>query len=158
MEQIITIRAYTCTYRLVYPAFWLTAPKATLCKIFKWLFRFEWYTENQEAIKFFDRELPDMAKIVDAQNAETISEREQTVKDRKADYEHDYLDPNPATFPETWDKGRKQAEKERRKMRNADNLRRVKEAETRLKWAQKQAEKDHEKAELVYQIYLAEKG
>lgn len=158
MEQVITIRAYSCTYRLVYPAFWLAVPKATLCKIFKWLFRFEWYTENQEAIEFFDRELPDMVKIVDAQNAEKISAAEKEWRARQADYEHDYLDPNPATFPATWDKGHKQAEKEHRKKWNADNLRRVKNAEARHRWAQKQAAKDHERAELVYQIYLAERG
>ena len=158
MEQVITIRAYSCTYRLIYPAFWLGAPKATLCKIFKWLFRFDLYPENQEAIEFFDRELPDMVKIVDAQSAEKISAAEKEWRARQADYKHDYLDPNPAMFPATWDKGHKQAEKERRKKWNADNLRRVKDAEARHRWAQKQAVKDHERAEMVYQIYLAEKG
>ena len=157
-EKIVTFRADTCTYNLAYPDFFLTVTKATLVKLFKWLFRYDWYRENEEAIDFLDRALPDMKEIVEARNKEKVDAAEKRWRERLADYEKDYLDPNPATFPAEWDKGHKQAEKANRKKWNAENLRRVKDAKADHERAKKQAQKDLERVKEVFAIYQEAKN
>ncbi len=101
-EKTISFRCFdTCRYTLVFPAFFLDRPKATLVKVFKWLFQFDWYAENQEAIEFFDREIPVFAKNAEAIGQKQIDGAEKTwqecmsvcdhntrrVKEAKANYE-----------------------------------------------------------------------
>ncbi len=157
--DIITLRCFgACVYQLCYPAFFLDAPKATLRKIFKWLFRFEWYEENKKAIAFFEQALPEMAQLVDANNRALIAAANKEWQECQEHYKRCWLDPNPATFPAKWDDGHKHAEKEYRKKRNAENLRLVKESKARYERAVKQADKDHDKAVEIRALYLAAKA
>lgn len=91
METIIRIRCFdTCLYQLVYPTFFVRVTKATLKTIFKYLFQFGWYEENQQAIAFLDRELPEIVQTVDAWNTEKIKNTKaalfnQTIKQAEKD-------------------------------------------------------------------------
>lgn len=158
-DSTVVIRCFdTCVYTLVYPAFFVEVPKATLRKIFKWLFQFEWYRENEETISFLDRELPILKDAVEAQNKRKIEDAETVWRERLAEYDKAYLNPDPATFPADWTKKQKHVEQQSRKKQNAHRMARVKDAKTVYERAKKQAVKDLERAKEVYSIYLAAKG
>ena len=153
-EDYITIRCYDfCTYTLVYPRFLLEVSKATLAKLMKLLFQFNYFRENEETISFFDRELPQLTDRVDADNAEKITAAAAKVQYRQDVYKEEYLDPNPANMPQEWDKGHKNTEKAHRKDRNAENMRRIKDAKAQYEWHVKQAERDRKRTKEVIEIY-----
>lgn len=136
----------------------MEVPKATLRKIFKWLFQFEWYRENEETISFLDRELPVLKEAVEAQNKRKVEDAETVWRERLAEYEKEYINPDPSTFPADWTKDAKRAEQKSRKEQNARRMARVKDAKAVYESAKKQAAKDLERAKEVYSIYLAAKG
>ena len=82
---------------------------------------------------------------------------EQRLQECIEDYERDFLDPDPATFPADWPSAKKRAEVKSRKDWNAPRMQRVKNAKMNLEQAKKQAKKDLERAKEVYEIYLTEK-
>lgn len=152
--KTVVIRCFdTCVYTLLFPTFFTTAPKATLCKILKRLFQFEWYRENEETIDFLDRELPELNKTVEAEGAERIAGAEKAWRDRMADYERDFLDPNMASFPADWSKDKKREKRKRRKEFNARNMARVKGAKRNYEYTKKQVLKEIERAKVVYEVY-----
>lgn len=152
-EKIVTFRADTCTYNLVYPDFFLTVPKANLVKLFKWLFRYDWYRENEEAIDFFDRALPELKELVEARSKEKMAAAEKKLSERMTDYEREYRDPSMSKLPADWSKDKKKSERDRRKEFNRKYMERVKDAKTALRWAEKQAQKDLERVKEVCAIY-----
>ena len=157
-EKTVVIRCFDkCYYTLVYPAFFLTMPKSTTQKLFKWLFDYEWCSENETTIAFLDRELPLLPEIVEAQGKERIARNEQRLRERKATYEKEYQDPNMARMPRDWSESSKALERDYRKQTNASNRRLVKEAEAELARAKKQAVKDAARAKEIYEIYKTEK-
>ena len=157
-EKTIVIRCFdTCRYALTYPVFFLTTPKATIQKLFKWLFAYEWYFENEATIAFLDHELPLLPEIVEAQGKERITRREQRLQERRATYEKEYLDPNMARMPRDWSDSMKTLERDYRKQTNASNKKLVKEAEAELEYAKKRAVKDVARAKEIYEIYKTEK-
>lgn len=157
-EKIIIFRADTCTYNLVYPDFLLSLPKANLVKLFKWLFRYDWYRENEETINFFDGALPELQGLVEARNKEKVERAEKKLSERMAEHEHEYRDPRMSKLPADWPKDKKELERERRKEANKRLMDRVKNAKTALKWAEKQAQKDLERVKEVYVIYQESKN
>lgn len=158
MDKTVVIRCFdTCYYTLVYPAFFLDRPKATIQKLFRWLFAYEWYSENEATIAFLDRELPLLPEIVEAQGKERIARREQVLQERKATYEKEYLDPNMARMPRDWSESTKTIERDYRKQTNTSNKWLVKEAEAELDHTKKQAVKDVARAKEIYEIYKSEK-
>lgn len=158
-ETSIHIRCFDdCHYYLAYPMFFTSTPRATLRKIFKWLFQFDYYRENEETIAFLDRELPFLPEAVEAKSKERIAQREKTWRDRLADSQKEYLDWAIAGMPREWSKDTKALERDRRKKRNADNVRRVKDAKADYERAKKQAIKDLERAKEVFEIYQTAKN
>ena len=157
-ETSIHIRCFeTCHYHLAYPMFFTSVPKATLRKIFKWLFQFNYYRENEETIAFLDRELPYLPEAVEAKCKEQVAQREKTWRDRLADSQKEYLDPAIARMPREWSKSAKALERDKRKKQNADNARRVKDAKADFERAKKQVVKDLERAKEVFALYQATK-
>lgn len=157
----VVIRCFdTCVYTLFYPAFFVNAPKATLRKIFKWLFQFDWYRENEETISFLDRELqlPVLKEAVEAQNKQKIEDAKTVWRERLAEYEEEYLNPDPATFPADWTKEKKRAERQNRKEQNARRMAYVKDAKTVYERAKKQAAKDLARVKEVFAIYQEAKN
>lgn len=153
-EKNVYIRCFdTCRYELVWPTFFLEAPKATLRKIFKWLFMFGDYRDNEDTIEFFDREFPNFISAVEKRGQERIAAKEKVWRDRQADYEKEYLDPNLASFPTDWPKTKKRAEQKIRKERNARSAQRVKDAKTSYELAKKNAAKDFVRAAQVFELY-----
>lgn len=157
-DRVIHIRCFdTCHYNLAYPQFFVEMPRATLRKIFKWLFQFDYYRENEDTISFLNRELPYLSEDVEAKGKERIADREKVWRDRLADSQKEYLDPAIARMPREWSKSAKALERDRRKKQNADNARRVKDAKADYERAKKQAVKDLERAKEVFALYQATK-
>lgn len=152
-EKNVTFRVDTCFYDLVYPDFFLTIQKANLVKLFKWLFQYDWYTENKDAIEFFDRALPELQELVEARNKEKVAAAEKKLNERRADYERECLDPRMSKLPADWSMSEKRFEHDRRMETNRRNRERVNDAKTVLRQAEKQAQKDLERAKEVYAIY-----
>ncbi len=157
MDKIVTFRADSCIYNLVYPYFFLSATKAALVELFKSLFWYDGYRENEEAIRFFDTALPVLKTEVEVKFKERISAAEKKLSERRADYEREYLDPNMSRFPANWSKRKKVAERDARKKWNKDLVALVKEAETSLEWAKKEAAQALKHAERVITLYQAAK-
>lgn len=158
-DRVLVIRCFdTCTYTIEYPRFFLEADKATLRKILKYLFRFEWLAENQNTICFLNQALPDFVNLIDAKNAERIAAAEKEWYREQACYQVDFRDPNPATFPVSWDEGHKKAEKAQRKAWNAKLKERMKNAKSRYEQAKRQALKDYQRAQEIGALYLTAKG
>ena len=138
MDKTVVIRCFdACYYTLFYPAFFLGKPKATIQKLFKWLFAYAWYAENEATIDFLDRELPLLPEIVEAKGKEWIADAEKTLQSRTRYYDLDYLDPDMSKMPAAWDKDKKRHERDKRKSHNAENLRRVKEAKAAVEYTKK---------------------
>lgn len=153
-DKTVTIRCFnTCTYDLYFPAFFVEASKATLRKILKWLFRFDWYPENEETIRFLDRELPRLQEWVEARNKARIEAAEKKLMERKAEYDLLFESLDQATFPADWSKKRKTEERKARRDRNAQRMIPVKDAKADCERAKKKAAKDLEHAKEVFAIY-----
>lgn len=156
-EKNVTFRVDTCFYNLVYPDFFLTIQKASIVKLFKWLFQYDWYTENKDAIDFFDRALPELQQLVEARNKEKVAAAEKHLSETTADYEREYLDPKMSNLPADWSKSKKRFEHDRRIAFNKRNKEHVNDAKTVLRQAEKQAQKDLERAKEVNAIYQKSK-
>jgi len=155
-DLVIVIRCFdNCVYRLAYPAFFLEAKKPAVRKILRYLYEFDW--KNTETIAVVEREFPQFVDTVKALGNERVSEFERRLQECVEDYERDFLDPDPATFPSDWPAVKKRAEIKSRKEWNTPRMQRVKNAKVNLEQAKKQAKKDLERAKEVYEIYLAEK-
>ena len=154
METILTIKCFdTCVYRLSFPAFFMNKPITTHRKIFTWLFQFDWYKENEETIIFLDREMPRLPETIKAEGEQRIEKAEKVWRERMADYQKEYLNPDPATFPADWTKAKKREERAIRKQWNATQMIPVKDAKAAYESAKKQAPKNVERAEMLYEIY-----
>lgn len=155
-DKVICIRCFdACCYNLAYPQFFMTAPKATLRKIFKWLFQFRYYRANEVAIEFFDRALPELKGLIKTRSIETA---EKVLSERMADYEREYRDPSMSKLPADWPQAKKKSERDRRKEFNKRYMERVKDAKAALKQAEKRFPKDLERAKEVCAIYQEAKN
>ena len=142
---IVTIKCFdSCVFTLVYPDFFTVSDKATLRKLFKYMFRFDW--RNEETIAFFEREFEfsNLEDTVNNRNAEKIAKARIEWNDRVDFYNREYKDPKCAATPD-----------EKRKIReqNAARNKRVREAYAALRRAEKQAQKDLEKCKEIRAIY-----
>ena len=154
-EKVVVIRCETCTYRLKYPAFFLEAKKPALRKIFKLMYRYGW--QNPETIAFLEREFPNFAATVEEQGKERVAKFAQRLQECTADYERDFLNPDPATFPKGMTKDEIRSEKQSRKEWNAIRMQRVKNAKANHERARIDARNDFERAKQVYELFLSEK-
>ena len=146
-NNIVTIKCFNhCLYELVYPRFFIEAGKPTLRKLFKWLFQYEW--KNEKTIAFLDENIPEIGKAIGEINKEKIAKRQSDVNDRQYYYDREYKDPRQAATPE---------EKQRIKEQNAARKKRLDEAKSFLKSAEKQAQRDLQRATEVIAIYLEAK-
>ena len=146
-NNVVTIKCFdTCVYQLVYPQFFIEAGKPTLKKLFKWLFQYEW--RNEKTIAFLDENIPEIGKAISEINKEKIAKRQSDVNDRQYYYDREYKDPRQAATPE---------EKQKIKEQNAARKKRLDEAKSFLKSAEKQAQRDLQRATEVIAIYLEAK-
>ena len=146
-NNIVTIKCFNhCLYELVYPRFFIEAGKPTLRKLCKWLFQYEW--KNEKTIAFLDENIPEIGKAISEINKEKIAKRQSDVNDRQYYYDREYKDPRQAATPE---------EKQKIKEQNAARKKRLDEAKSFLKSAEKQAQRDLQRATEVIAIYLEAK-
>lgn len=155
MDNVIVIRCDTCTYRLAYPEFFLEAKKTALRKIFKLMYRYDW--QNRETIETLERQFPGFVAMVEERGKERVAKFAQRLQECTADYERDFLDPDPATFPKGMTKDEIRSEKQARKAWNAPRMQRVKNAKVNLERAKIDAKNDFERAKQVYELFLSEK-
>lgn len=155
VDKVVVIRCDTCTYRLTYPAFFLASTKATLRKIFRLMYRHNW--QNREVIQFFEQEFANFAAHVDAIGKERAAKLNGKLQERTADYERDFLNPDPKTFPTGLSKDQIRAERQSRREWNAVRMQRVRNAKTNYERAKNDARSDTERAKQVYELFLTEK-
>ena len=150
MDKAVVIRCFDkCYYTLMWPAFFLDRPKATMQKLFKWLFSYEWYRENEETIAFLDREFPILFETIEK---EDIPKAKEEWGKRSKAFQDGYLNTDSRFFPPgTKEEYRK--ERERRKAHNDRLMRRVKEAKAEYE----RQEKRLIRAKVIYEIYKSEK-
>lgn len=154
-DKIVVIRCGTCTYRLAYPTFFLETGKPVLRKLFKMLRRHEW--QNPETIEFLEREFHNLPGTVAARGQARIDKLAARLRESEADYERDFLDPDPATFPKGLTKDQIKSEKAARKEWNAPRLRRVKDAKANLDSAKNDVKRSIERAKQICDLFLTEK-
>lgn len=154
-SKIVVIRCGTCTYRLAYPTFFLEANKSNVRKIFKLLYRHNW--QNRETIEFLEREMPNLAEEVAAQGAAKVEEKAERLRRVRADYDRDFLDPDPSTFPKGMIREQIRAEKAARKEWNAPRWQRVKDAKANHDRAKNDASKNTQRARQIYDLFVTEK-
>ena len=149
-QETVTIKCFDhCTYTLAYPDFFLRSDKPSLRKLFKWLFQFYWKRPNEDTLTFFDRELPELESLVTDLGKERIATAKQEWQDHLDYYHREYKDPKEAATPD---------EKRKFKEWNAARMQQVKYAKAHLGQAEKQAQKDLERAKEVIAIYLEAKN
>lgn len=154
-ETTIVIRCGTCTYRLAYPAFFLESRKPAVQKIIKEMFKHSW--QNDEAIKFLEREIPRLTSTVEAIWNDRIAKLDERLQSYIDVYERDFLDPNPDTFPAGMSKEQIRAEIQVRKAWNATRLKWVESAKSSRDNAKNTAKKDLVRAEQICALFLNEK-
>lgn len=145
-DMIVSMRCFeSCHYEFVFPRFFTVSGKATLRKVFKWLFQFDYYPENREAVEFFDREFP---QLIDRLETE-IEATKKSWHERSVEQLRDKADTDPANLPQEWTKKRKREEISVRKKANAELARKVKDAKAYYD----RAVKDHAYAKEVYELF-----
>ena len=142
-------------YILAYPEFFIEAGKATLRRILRECCRYGWL--NRAAIDTLDLDLPNLEETIRRQDADRIEKLRKEWEYQKTVYQHDFLNPDPDTFPSDWTKKQKQQERRDRKQHNSCLLREVNRAEQDYRRAQAQAPKRIEKAREVVEIFRAAK-
>ena len=151
-DRIVNFRCFdTCHYALVWPTFFLEASKAKLRTLFKWLFAYEWYSENEETIAFLDHEFPILFETIEK---EDIPNAKEQWDKRSQEYQRDFLTTDSRFFPSEFStKKEKQEEKERRKNHNSILKGRVNAAKADYEYQKKRLVRAKE----IYEIYKSEK-
>lgn len=151
----IVIRCGTCTYCLAYPAFFLVTTKANLRKIIRAMYRYA--HQNGEVIQYLEQEIPNLVSTVSALGEAHVANCKLKVLERQADYERDFFDPDPKTFPPGMTKDQIRAERQFRREWNAVRAKRVKEAQTNHQRAITDARNETDRAKQVCELFLSEK-
>ena len=154
-ETVVVVRCDTCTYRLAYPDFFLEAKKPSVRKLFKWLYQYDW--QNTRTIEFLEGAFPGFVALVEERGKTRVDKFAERLRECTADYERDYLNPDPATFPKDMTKDEIRSEKQSRKEWNAVRMQRVKNAQANHERAKKEAKSATERAKQVYELFLSEK-
>lgn len=154
-ETVVVVRCGTCTYRLAYPDFFLEAKKPTVRKLFKWLYQYGW--QNVRTIEFLEGAFPGFVALVEDRGKIRVDKFAERLRECTADYERDYLNPDPATFPKDMTKDEIRAEKQSRREWNAVRMQRVKNAQANHERAKKEAKSATERAKQIYDLFLSEK-
>lgn len=151
MDKTVSMRCFdACNYVFAFPRFFLMSPKATLRKVFKWLFQFDYYPENREAIEFFDREFP--VAIEDAEA--NIRETKHLLEKRSIEYQLEYRDLDPKSFKDCPTKKKQREERAARRLHNARLMDLLKDAKS----AHENAKRDCERLKEIYALYQEAKG
>lgn len=151
MPETVVIRCFdTGVYTLLFPKFFMEAPKAKLKKIFKWLFQFDRYDENRAAIEFLDTEIPRFSEYL---KTERIPETQKAWELRSKEFMDGYRSIDPMFFPSGLNRKEKQTVAATRRKRNKELMLKVKEA----KAAHDKAKKDYDHSIEVYGMFKSEK-
>lgn len=137
MQKLLTIKCFdTCRYELVYPLWFQAATQANIRKMFKWLFQFGFYRENQDAISFLTDALPQL-----------ITETKRDWDGAVQGYESGKLSLDKKSLPAEWTGREKVQEIARRRDFNKALLRVAKDAET-----------THKKSEILLELFSEAKA
>lgn len=140
-------------YSLEYPAFFITAGKATLRKLLRWCCMYDHL--NRDAIDTLNRELPYLEETVAKQDADDIERLRKEWEYQKELFERDRKSLNPSDFPYALPKAEEKREIKERRDFNKRIYRYVRAAEDEYLRAQKKAPKNVERAREVLEIFRA---
>lgn len=140
-------------YSLEYPAFFITAGKATLRKLLRWCCMYDHL--NQDTIDTLNRELPYLEETVAKQDADDIERLRKEWEYQKELFERDRKSLNPSDFPYALPKAEEKREIKERRDFNKRIYRYVRAAEDEYLRAQKKAPKNVERAREVLEIFRA---
>ena len=140
-------------YSLEYPAFFITAGKATLRKLLRWCCMYDHL--NRDTIDTLNRELPYLEETVAKQDADDIERLRKEWEYQKGLFQRDRKSLNPSDFPYALPKAEEKREIKERRDFNKRIYRYVRAAEDEYLRAQKKAPKHIEKAREVLQIFRA---
>ena len=140
-------------YSLEYPAFFITAGKATLRKLLRWCCMYDHL--NRDTISTLNRELPYLEETVAKMDADDIERLRKEWEYQKAAFQRDRKSLDPKDFPAGMSKNEIRTEKRERKDFNKRIYRYVNAAEDEYLRAQKKAPKNVERAREVLEIFCA---
>lgn len=140
-------------YSLEYPAFFITAGKATLRKLLRWCCMYDHL--NRDTIDTLNRELPYLEETVAKQDADDIERLRKEWEYQKAVFQRDRMSLDPKDFSPDYSKDMIRTVKRERKDFNKRLYRYVNAAEDEYLRAQKKALKNVERAREVLQIFRA---
>ena len=140
-------------YSLEYPAFFITAGKATLRKLLRWCCMYDHL--NRDTIDTLNRELPYLEETVAKQDADDIERLRKEWEYQKELFERDRKSLNPSDFPYALPKAEEKREIKERRDFNKRIYRYVRAAEDEYLRVQKKAPKNVERAREVLEIFRA---
>lgn len=140
-------------YSLEYPAFFITAGKATLRKLLRWCCMYDHL--NRDTIDTLNRELPCLEETVAKMDADDIERLCKEWEYQKAVFQRDRKSLNPSDFPYALPKAEEKREIKERRDFNKRIYRYVRAAEDEYLRAQKKAPKNVERAREVLEIFRA---
>ena len=140
-------------YSLEYPAFFITAGKATLRKLLCWCCMYDHL--NRDTIDTLNRELPYLEETVAKQDADDFERLRKEWEYQKELFERDRKSLNPSDFPYALPKAEEKREIKERRDFNKRIYRYMRAAEDEYLRAQKKAPKNVERAREVLEIFRA---